>query len=252
VVIDSYGQLGSVPGIMLTANGLFFDAPTRQVLNLWGAYYGIGVQSNILYARTASGFAWFQGGVHSDAWNDPGAGGKRLMGLSEAGLRVVGSDPTGANDITLLADGSIHAKVVNTTSDRNAKENFSDIDPREVLAKVAQLPLHTWNYRDDDHKVKHLGPVAQDFHAAFNIGPDDKHIATVDADGVALAAIQGLYRMVQEKDAELTQLKADRNALLERVEALEISTRKQMALLKQTMERVLTQGAQPTQVVLMH
>lgn len=38
----------------------------------------------------------------------------------------------------------------------------------------------------------HLGPMAQDFHAAFNVGMDDKHMATVDEEGVALAAIQGL------------------------------------------------------------
>jgi hypothetical protein len=232
VFIDSNGQLGSLGYLAFTAAGLNFGMGTHQMLNLFGTSYGIGVQNNMMYARTASGFGWFQGGAHSDAWNDPGAGGRRLMGLSEQGLRVVGSDLTGANDITLLADGSIHAKVVNTTSDRNAKENFADVDPRAVLAKLAQLPLHTWNYRGEDARVKHLGPVAQDFSAAFHVGADDKHIATVDADGVALAAIQGLYRMVQEKDAELAQLKA------------------QLDQLRQAVDSMVALTAGPTQVVL--
>jgi hypothetical protein len=250
VVVSSEGQLATVPNITLTSAGLGLGATTRQMLNLWNTSYGIGVQANMLYLRTASGFGWFQGGVHSDTWNDPGAGGRRLMGLSEQGLRVVGSDPAGANDISLLADGSIHAKVVNTTSDRNAKENFADIDTRAVLAKVVQLPLQTWNYRSDEQKVKHVGPVAQDFHAAFNVGADDTHIATVDADGVALAAIQALYRLVQEKDAELAELRSTNTALLARVDALEASSGAQMALLKQAVERLPTRNAQPSKAVL--
>jgi beta-xylosidase len=53
--------------------------------------------------------------------------------------------------------------------------------------------------------VRHLGPVAQDFHAAFGLGSDDRHIATVDADGVALAAIQGLNRKVEAENTALKQ-----------------------------------------------
>jgi hypothetical protein len=49
--------------------------------------------------------------------------------------------------------------------------------------------------------------VAQDFYATFGIGPDDKHIATVDEGGVALAAIQGLNQKLNEKDAEIQKLK---------------------------------------------
>jgi hypothetical protein len=266
VVVSSEGQLGNVPNITLTSAGLGFGSTTRQMLNLWGTGYGIGVQNNMLYARTASGFGWYQGGVHSDAWNDPGAGGRRLMGLSEQGLRVVGSDPAGGNDITLLADGSIHAKVVNTTSDRNSKENFSEVDAREVLARVVGLPLQTWNYRSDELKVKHVGPVAQDFHAAFNVGADDKHIATVDADGVALAAIQGLYHLVEDKDAALSafrerlaaqeetiaRLDADRDALQARVESVEQETRAQFAQLRRALGTLQQQAAQPLPAVLSH
>jgi hypothetical protein len=186
-VIDSSGQLGSVPHVFINSAGLSFGSSLGQMLNLWGRLYGIGVQNGAMYSRSDGSFFWYSGGSHSDTKADAG-GGTTLMSL---------------NNLGLLVTGDVYGKSFNSTSDRNAKENFADIDPREVLAKVVDLPLHTWNYRGDDHKVKHLGPVAQDFHAAFHIGPDDKHIATVDADGVALAAIQGLYRMMQEKDAVL-------------------------------------------------
>ena len=65
--------------------------------------------------------------------------------------------------------------------------------------KVAALPLETWNYKAQPAAIRHLGPMAQDFKAAFQIGETDTGIATVDADGVALAAIQGLNRKLEEK-----------------------------------------------------
>jgi hypothetical protein len=87
--------------------------------------------------------------------------------------------------------GSVTAASFNTTSDRHAKERFTPVDPQAVLAKVAALPITQWNFKGQPGEA-HLGPMAQDFHAAFGLGPDERHIATVDADGVALAAIQGL------------------------------------------------------------
>ena len=80
---------------------------------------------------------------------------------------------------------------------------------------MVELPLTTWNYKADTG-TRHLGPMAQDFFAAFGIGPDDQHIATVDADGVALAAIQGLHQKLEETRAENAALKAR----LERLERL--------------------------------
>jgi hypothetical protein len=94
-----------------------------------------------------------------------------------------------------------------SVSDRNLKENFSPVDGREVLARLAQMPISTWNYKSQDPAIRHIGPMAQDF-AAFGVGEDDTHISTVDADGVALAAIQGLYQEVQEKDARIADLEA--------------------------------------------
>jgi hypothetical protein len=109
------------------------------------------------------------------------------------------------------------------SSDRNKKENFAEIDARQILEKVASLPIQQWNYKDDENKVLHVGPMAQDFYAAFNVGADDKHIATVDADGIALAAIKALKAEKDELRAGYESLKADNEAMkvrMERIEAL--------------------------------
>lgn len=114
-------------------------------------------------------------------------------------------------DGMIRADGNIYGYDIcgNTfcgNSDRNLKERFAPIDGREVLERVASLPISRWNFKTDTN-THHIGPMAQDFYAAFNVGPDDKHIATVDEGGVALAAIQGLHEVVKEKDAEIAAMK---------------------------------------------
>jgi hypothetical protein len=96
-------------------------------------------------------------------------------------------------------------------SDRNAKENFAEVSCREVLEKVTALPLNTWNYKSQDAAIRHIGPMAQDFKSAFGVGESDTGITSVDADGVALAAIQGLNQKLEErlnaKEAEIVALK---------------------------------------------
>jgi hypothetical protein len=95
-------------------------------------------------------------------------------------------------------------------------ESTSESDPssavngHEILEKVAALPVSTWNYKTDPPSVRHLGPMAQDFAAAVGLGDDDKKNNQVDANGVAVVAIQALYRKVQALEAEVAALKAAR------------------------------------------
>jgi len=94
-----------------------------------------------------------------------------------------------------------------------------------VLEKVAGLPISTWRYRGEDPSVRHMGPMAQDFHAAFGLGDSELAISTVDADGVALAAIQGLYQVVREQGGRIAELEAENAALRGRLAELEARVR---------------------------
>jgi hypothetical protein len=133
--------------------------------------------------------------------------------LQQAGGNVgIGTTtPTAKLDVNgnVTASGELTTTAVNLTSDRNAKERFKPVNTREVLAKVAALPISEWQYKAQGD-ARHLGPMAQDFREAFALGRDEKHIATVDADGVALAAIQGLNEKLEErlraKDARIDEL----------------------------------------------
>jgi len=107
----------------------------------------------------------------------------------------------------LECSGTVYSHGIALTSDRNLKENFTVLNNQTLLAKVASLPLMEWNYKSDSQTVQHIGPMAQDFHAAFQLdGTDDKHISVVDEGGVALAAIQGLNQKLNDKDAEIQAL----------------------------------------------
>jgi hypothetical protein len=89
------------------------------------------------------------------------------------------------------------------TSDRNAKENLVPVDGAAILEHLAAMPVYTWNFKGFDPAVRALSPTAQDFHAAFGLGNDDKSIASLNIEGVALAAIQGLYARERASEAAL-------------------------------------------------
>jgi hypothetical protein len=106
-------------------------------------------------------------------------------------------------------------------SDRSLKENFAPVDAQGVLARVSEMPISTWNYTFQDPAVRHIGPMAQDFYAAFGVGEDARHIFPLDGNGVSLAAIQGLHELVREKDARIASQERQMAELEARVAALE-------------------------------
>jgi trimeric autotransporter adhesin len=89
------------------------------------------------------------------------------------------------------------AGVWTDNSDRAVKHDFLALNKQTVLKKLAHMPITSWSYKAEPPSVRHIGPVAQDFYSAFGLGLDNKHIGTIDEGGVALAAIQGLYRQNQ-------------------------------------------------------
>ncbi len=105
--------------------------------------------------------------------------------------------------------------VWTNASSRALKADFAAVDRAALLQTLATLPIATWSYRTEGSGVRHLGPTAEDFYAAFGLGDGGAAIGTVDADGVALAATQALYQLAQAQQAEL----AAQQARIERLEA---------------------------------
>src|SRR3712207_3158409 len=142
--------------------------------------------SHLLPSNTAYGsFVWTD--RSSDTAVTPTAQNQTIF-RSSGGYWLYSNDDLSAG-VTLPAGGGSW----NNLSDRNMKANFAAVNPREILRGVLSLPISTWNYKTQDAAVRHIGPTAQDFFAAFKVGEGDKTITSVDPDGVALAAIQGLH-----------------------------------------------------------
>ncbi len=139
---------------------------------------------------------------------------------------VTAIDGTGAQTagVRLQAGDTAWSSI----SDRNAKKNFQPVNVEGVLEKLAAMPVQSWNYKwESDTNTPHLGPMAQDFKAAFYPGRDDKSISTLEFDGVELAAIQGLNAKMEEENralrAKIESRAAEISALNEKLTRLEMA-----------------------------
>ena len=127
------------------------------------------------------------------------------------------------------------------TSDRATKDDFTAVEPRDVLERLIQMPITQWRWKGEADTIRHIGPTAQDFRAAFGLGYDDKSIALVDTEGVALAAIQGLYAELKERNATIAQQQREIAELRERMSQVE-SLRGELAALRNAIAAA-TRGA---------
>jgi hypothetical protein len=137
------------------------------------------------------------------------------------GALKVGNDGVNTN-FDMDSNGNVTIQgALTQNSDVNTKENIQLVNTSEILDKVMSLPISVWNYKFDEDSVKHLGPMAQDFFAHFNLGHSETKIATIDTSGVALASIKELGTQLQQKEAEINNLKEENKALSSRLEAIE-------------------------------
>ncbi len=127
---------------------------------------------------------------------------------SAGGARIYSSSNL-STGVTLAAGGGSWASV----SDINVKRNIRPVDGKKILEKLDRLSISRWSYKTQDPDIEHIGPMAQDFYAAFGVGEDNRFITAIDADGVALAAIKSLYRITQKQDTEIDALKSELSEL---------------------------------------
>jgi hypothetical protein len=180
-----------------TTNGQYSTIPGGQANTAGGDYsFAAGRQAQALHAGT---FVW------ADSTNAPitSTAENQFIVRASGGVTMY-TNITSTIGATLPPGSGSWSSL----SDRSAKSNFAAVDELSVLDRLAAIPIKTWSYNAQNPAIHHIGPMAQDFYAAFNVGEDDQHISVVDADGVALAAIKGLYRVVQEKDAHIAELEA--------------------------------------------
>lgn len=145
---------------------------------------------------------------------DPAAGDDWSMILLASDNFIISRNGSGVVEMQISNGGNVSiAGTLSQGSDVHSKENFEEVDPLDVLDRIVDLPISTWNYIREEDGVRHMGPMAQDFAAAFGLGGDETRLATVDVDGVMMAAIKGLNLRISEKEAQLNEKDLDFQAL---------------------------------------
>ena len=231
------GQSNTASGIEATVGGGGGNTASGAVATVGGGWTNTASSASATVPggelNTAQGDFSLAAGRRAKAnhtgafvWADPNdfdfasTASREFSARATGGVRFVSAiDGTGAPTagVTLAAGGNAWAGI----SDRNVKANFTSVDGRDVLERLASIPIETWNLKSQDASIRHMGPMAQDFHAAFGLGESDTSITTVDADGVALAAIQGLYELSQERAARIQALETQNTTLQQRLHNLE-------------------------------
>jgi hypothetical protein len=163
-----------------------------------------------LRMKTQSGFYWdiASGAVANDELNFFSSARGNVISLRSTGTPLIAY-----NGATLSTGGTW-----TNSSSKELKTDFQELDGRQVLDRLSELPVMQWRYKAEDVNTMHYGPMAEDFSAAFGLGESDAAISTVDADGVALAAIQGLYELVKEQQELLDSQQTEIERLREIVE----------------------------------
>jgi len=183
-----------------------------------------------------------------ERWRFTNAGSK--FAINNVGLDSPGTEMSVFKNGDLVIGG-----LLTENSDVNAKQDIVPVDRHDVLARIAGLPIAEWSYKDAAGQ-RHIGPMAQDFHAAFGLGRNDKGIATLDSSGVALAGIQALAEdnaAIRTQNASMLEqlaiFKAQNESLLEvnaelseRLAALEQQQAETQAMMARVLE---AQFAQP-------
>ena len=147
----------------------------------------------------------------------PGQAVTSLNGLTDTVMLQAGNGiilGTNGNTLTIAAQPGV-------VSDQSLKTDFTAVKPEDILARLAALPIQGWRYNNEAPGIRHVGPMAQDFKAAFGLGHDEKFIEFVDEEGVALAAIQGLNQKLEATQAELKRRDAENAELKQRLDKLE-------------------------------
>jgi trimeric autotransporter adhesin len=201
--------------------------------------YMCAISDNASYAFAAGrrakanhmgSFVW---GDSTDADVNSSAG-NEVTFRSYGGYRIFTGDGMG---VQVASGGGTWSSM----SDRHVKENFAPVDPREVLKRVAALPVTTWNMKTQNPSIRHMGPMAQDFRAAFSLGEDERYINNSDIDGVTLASIQGLYQQNQDLQVQTRTVQDEHRSQIHTLQEENRLLKDRLAKLEEGMSRLLQQ-----------
>ena len=193
------------------------DGTTQIQVNEKSAGNAVRTLFNVICDTCTPGFRFNQILPSNNTWN---------FRMLQSGAFSVDDPATTPKEVEFRSGGDL--KIGGTliqASSRRIKKNIVEVNPATVLDKIETLPIYYWTYMHNSDRIRHMGPMSEDFYKMFNLGDTNKGIAVVDSAGVTLAAIKSLNqankRLKAEKDQQIAELAHQNKVLSERIQAME-------------------------------
>ncbi len=140
---------------------------------------------------------------------------KEIVTPNQLVVRAIGgtyffSDSNSQSGVNLLPGAGAWTSV----SDKSKKINFNLVESETVLSKIQSIPVYRWNYKSQDSSNEHMGPTAQDFYRAFELGKTEKRITTGDFDGIVMAGIKGVAKRLERLEMEHKKIDKARGSVV--------------------------------------
>jgi hypothetical protein len=175
----------------------------------------------------AAGSYAYADDIGAFVWADTNPDWFHSLGINTFNVRASGgiamfTDSAASIGVTLNPNDN----TWNSICDSTKKTVIRQVDSRDILDRVVQLPIKRWTFKDGDPNVEHISPMAQDFWNLFHVGSDSLMISNLDPSGIALAAIQELDKKTKELNSRNQELASkiheieDLKARLAKLEAL--------------------------------
>ena len=182
------------------------DGTTQVLVNEKSAGNNVRTLFNVICDTCTPGFRFNQLLPSNQTWN---------FRMLQSGAFSVDDPATIPKEAEFRSGGDLRiGGTLIQASSREIKTGIRELEAEEVLSRLERLPVSEWSYKKDHGRVKHIGPMAEDFHALFNVGVDNRSISSLDTSGVALAAVKSLHQ-------ENKQLKADTDQALAKIADLQ-------------------------------
>jgi hypothetical protein len=199
--------------------------------------------SNVFSILPHSGITYLSSGIYylNGVWTQSNENSNnQLFGLSPGnGARWYASS-TGtpswnlASNIQLWTDAGTWVG----SSSRKLKENFTQLNPDDLLNKINQLDITRWNFKSEGKKITHIGPVAEDFYRIFKTGDAEDHLATIDTAGVSLAGVKALSGKVKSQQEQIKSQQQQIEKQQKQIEELKLHNRQLEERLNSVEEKI--------------
>ena len=190
---------------------------TQILINEKSAGNAVKTLFNLVCDSCTPGFRFNQTFPANSTWN---------FRMLQSGAFSVDDPATIAKEAEFRSGGDLKiGGTIIQSSSRENKKHIIDVNSEEIMSNIEALPIYRWTYKHDTNRIRHIGPMSEDFYRAFGLGDSDKEIAGVDTAGVAFAAIKSIHqankRLKEEQVRLIAELKNQNSQLNARILTLE-------------------------------